>query len=668
MKALSAVAVAALLALSAVGLTTAAESTDVPRQSTTGPVPPPGVAPKERMALPPGARSVVIPGVPAYLWRHGCGPTAIGMVIGYYDTHGFDALIPGDASTQTEEVDQAIASGRSPGDPGHYEDYSLPLDDGGTGLLDDKSELPQGDEHASDCIADFMRTSWSAAANYYGWSWSSDVEPALESYAAYANPDFDSDSQPYTMSDGTLSWARLTTEVDADRPMVFLVDSDGDGGTDHFVTVVGYAETPSQQYGCLDTWDPAGTIRWCDFLPMAYGRPWGVYKGWTFDPDTTILVDVAGSGDFLTIQDGIDAAVDGGRVLVLPGTYTGAENRDLDLHGKHISVTSQSGPAATIIDCQGLGRGFNFHTSENALCVVDGFTIRNGSGAGGGGIRCFVACSPTLRNLVIEDCASTANGGGIACASSAAPPVSNVAIIGCSATGSGGGIACTSASPTITNVTICGCSAGAYGGGIFCGGSTAARPTIENSIIAGSTSGAGLGCADGANPTTTHSCVYGNAGGDALCGTYSDNLSRDPLFCDEGGGDFTLRDDSPCLPDGNPWGVAMGAYGEGTCPTDVPSESWGEVAVLRPAYPNPSRSGTALAFDLVRSGDVQIQVHDAAGRVVRTLIRGSLLDAGPHTVAWDGRDDEGRDVASGIYFCSVRADGEKLTGKMVVIR
>jgi hypothetical protein len=37
-------------------------------------------------------------------------------------------------------------------------------------------------------------------------------------------------------------------------------------------------------------------------------------------------------------------------------------------------------------------------------------------------------------------------------------------------------------------------------------------------------------------------------------------------------------------------------------------------------------------------------------------------------VTWDGLDDEGRDVASGIYFCSVRADGEKLTGKMVVVR
>jgi hypothetical protein len=450
--------------------------------------------------------------------------------------------------------------------------------------------------------------------------------------------------------------------------MVFLVDSDGDGATDHFVTIVGYAETPAQQYGCLDTWDPAGTIRWCSFLPLAAGRPWGVSKGWTFDPDTTILVDAAGGGDFLTIQDGIDAAADGARLVVLPGTYTGARNRDIDPHGKRVSITSQSGPGATIVDCQGLGRGFNFHTSENALCVVDGLTIRNGTGSGGGGIRCFVGCSPTLRNLVIEDCASTGNGGGILCSSVAAPLVSNVSIIGCSATGSGGGIACVSSTPTLTNLTIYGCSCGTYGGGISCSGSSTCRPTIQNTIISWSTAGAGLACADGAVPTTIHSCVYGNAGGDLLCGSYSENLAANPLFCDPGAGDFSLRGDSPCLPQGNPWGVTIGAHGLGGCPVGVPDGGWPEIAVLHPPYPNPSGSGTALAFDLARAGDVQVQVHDAAGRVVRTLVRGSRLDAGPHTVSWDGRDDEGREVASGIYFCSVRAEGERLTGKVVVIR
>ncbi len=658
---------AVLVFLLLVGARAFAQATDVPQQSTTGPVPPPGVAPKARMALAPDARSVVIDGVPGYLWRHGCGPTAVGMVIGYHDTHGFGALIPGDASTQTAEVDQAIASARSSGDPGHYEDYGLPYDDEGSGLLADKSEAPAGDEHPDDSIADFMQTSWSAANNYYGWSWSVDVIPALEGYAAYANPGFVSDSQEYAMNTGALSWAVLTQQIDNNRPMVFLVDSDGDGGTDHFVTVVGYAETPAQQYGCLDTWYPADEVRWCNFLQMAGGRPWGIYKGWTFDPDVTIYVDASGGGDFLNIQEGIDAAVSGGSVFVRPGTYTGALNRDLNPRGKAITIVSAGGAEETIIDCQGAGRGFNFQTAETASCVVDGFTILNGAGAPGGGIRCYFNCSPTLTNLRIEDCAATGNGGGIFCGIGASPAVSDVAIVGCSATGSGGGVSFVNTTAALTNVTIYGCSSGANAGGVACSGSNS-RPTIQNTIIAGSTAGAGLSCVDSALPTTTHSCVYGNAGGDALCGTHSDNISLDPLFCDAGGGELTLRSDSPCIPNGNPWGVTMGAYSAGTCDTWVADAGVPAVAVLHPPYPNPADSGTSLAFDLARPGRVEIMVHDAAGRVVRTLAPGSWTAAGPHVVAWDRRDGEGREVASGVYFCSVRCGGEAVTGKLVVVR
>jgi hypothetical protein len=112
----------------------------------------------------------------------------------------------------------------------------------------------------------------------------------------------------------------------------------------------------------------------------------------------------------------------------------------------------------------------------------------------------------------------------------------------------------------------------------------------------------------------------------------------------------------------------MGAYGAGTCDTWVPDTGSSVAFVMHPPYPNPANSGTSLAFDLARPGEVEVTMHDAAGRVVRTLVAGSRLGAGPHAVSWDGRDDDGREVASGVYFCSVRADGEKLTGKMVVIR
>jgi hypothetical protein len=78
---------------------------------------------------------------------------------------------------------------------------------------------------------------------------------------------------------------------------------------------------------------------------------------------------------YLTIQAGIDAAGTGDTVLVEDGTYTGPGNRDIDFKGKAITVQSENGPASTIIDCQGLGRGFYFHNNEGKGSVLAGFTI-----------------------------------------------------------------------------------------------------------------------------------------------------------------------------------------------------------------------------------------------------------------------------------------------------
>jgi hypothetical protein len=260
-----------------------------PKQSTTGPAPPLGVSPKGLATDDmPGGLTKTLP-VPGYLWRHGCGPTALGMVIGYYDTQGYVDLFPGDAATQTSDVDQGIASQRNATNPGHYEDYSLPMDSGTPSILPDKSEPPDGDEHPSDSIADFMKTSWSSRGNRYGWSWSSDMGPAFISYVNSRNPSYYPEYQEYYMHYGTLNWGVLTQEIDNNRPMVFLVDTNADGLTDHFVAVIGYRSTPSNQYGCLDTWTPADVVRWCDFKEMASGQSWGISYAWSFSltGDTT---------------------------------------------------------------------------------------------------------------------------------------------------------------------------------------------------------------------------------------------------------------------------------------------------------------------------------------------------------------------------------------------
>jgi hypothetical protein len=257
---------------------------DAPHQSTSGPTRPANVAPirAEKTVLVP-LTDRLMTGVPFYLWRHGCGPTSDGMTVGYYDGHGFPLLIPGNASTQTPAVNQAIASQDSASNPQHYEDYCLPMDTGEPNPLPDKSEPPPGDEHASNCIGDYMHTSWSADDNFYGWSWSNYIGPAFQSYVQQMAPEYVTTYTNYTLS--TITWSVLTNEIDNNRPLVLLVDSDGDGYTDHFVTVVGYREsTTPYQYGCHDTWDNSN-VRWEDFVLMAPagdGGAWSVWGGTTF--------------------------------------------------------------------------------------------------------------------------------------------------------------------------------------------------------------------------------------------------------------------------------------------------------------------------------------------------------------------------------------------------
>ncbi|MGB9879696.1 MAG: hypothetical protein ACPLRM_02930, partial [Anaerolineae bacterium] len=208
-------------------------------RSITGPIPPQTVFPPAEQTPDVLAASTMIDGVPAYLWRHGCGPTAVGMVIGYYDSHGFPDLIPGDAGTQTEIVNQSIASQGSDTNPQHYEDYSLPLDDATPTILPDRSEDPPGDEHPNNCIADWLCTSWSVIGLRYGWSYGSLIGASFVDYVTWRNPTYSAQSSSYRWSEGTLTWSLVTGEIAANRPMVFLVDTDGNGSTDHFVTVIG---------------------------------------------------------------------------------------------------------------------------------------------------------------------------------------------------------------------------------------------------------------------------------------------------------------------------------------------------------------------------------------------------------------------------------------------
>jgi hypothetical protein len=84
-------------------------------------------------------------------------------------------------------------------------------------------------------------------------------------------------------------------------------------------------------------------------------------------------------------------------------------------------------------------------------------------------------------------------------------------------------------------------------------------------------------------------------------------------------------------------------------------------------YPNPFNPATTIALDLPRAGDVSLKIYNLRGALVRTLLD-ERLAAGRHEIVWNGTDDRGAAVASGVYFSEVKADGEVRVHKLALVK
>jgi outer membrane protein assembly factor BamB len=83
--------------------------------------------------------------------------------------------------------------------------------------------------------------------------------------------------------------------------------------------------------------------------------------------------------------------------------------------------------------------------------------------------------------------------------------------------------------------------------------------------------------------------------------------------------------------------------------------------------PNPFNPSTAISFNLPASGKATLIVYDITGRKVRELVSG-MLSAGKNTAVWDGRDDSGRPVSSGVYFSRLTMGKKAVVGKMLLMK
>jgi len=153
------------------------------------------------------------------------------------------------------------------------------------------------------------------------------------------------------------------------------------------------------------------------------------------------------------------------------------------------------------------------------------------------------------------------------------------------------------------------------------------------------------------------------------------NIDADPLLVDPDALDFSLSPSSPAIDAGEP---GTGTDPDGTildlgpiyhpmAPVQSPATPRDGLASLGRARPNPFNPRTLVELRLDRTGFATVTIHDARGRQVRTLFSGTR-GAGRHSLVFDGLDDAGRALASGVYFARMSALGEIDTTAMVLVR
>ncbi len=200
-----------------------------------------------------------------------------------------------------------------------------------------------------------------------------------------------------------------------------------------------------------------------------------------------------------------------------------------------------------------------------------------------------------------------------------------------------------------------------------------AEASFDACIIAYTESEGGL-VIDSTSASASLSCcdVYGNAGGDYVglpdqTGA-SGNISVDPLFCDLDADDLHLAATSSCLPANNSCGVQIGAFPQGcNLPTAAPSSSYPLLGVAN-AFPNPFNPSTEISFYLSAAARVSLRIFDISGRLARNLLDGVDQEAGEVRVSWDGRDDTGQTLPSGVYFYEVETGEYRVTRKMTLLK
>jgi hypothetical protein len=90
------------------------------------------------------------------------------------------------------------------------------------------------------------------------------------------------------------------------------------------------------------------------------------------------------------------------------------------------------------------------------------------------------------------------------------------------------------------------------------------------------------------------------------------------------------------------------------------------IFVLRQNYPNPFNSQTQITFDLYNTATIDLNIYDTNGGLVKSLINGESRDEGSYIVQWDGTNDKGNSLSSGVYFYKLKVGNFIETKSMIL--
>ena len=390
------------------------------------------------------------------------------------------------------------------------------------------------------------------------------------------------------------------------------------------------------------------------------------------------------------------------------------QNGKVRRSGGGIYLTSRSSPClenVILSENEANYSGGGICCEDNSIPTFNNVILSENSAGKGGGLYCHYFSNPSLTDVTIIG-NTAGSGGGVCLEVYSDASLMNVTILE-NLSSRGGGLYLWDSCPTLNNVIINDNIANGQGGGIYCVGLNIAgnfifsSPVLNNVTISRNMSledGGGIYCWECSSPTllncilweNTPQEVYFSPEGDSISITisFSDiqngeagivtnnngivnllegNIDALPLFVNPENGNYHLSwanyplpdsTMSPCIDTGDPNSpldpdgtiADMGAfYFDQNVGIEDPVLPGAKYSLSN--YPNPFNPTTTISFSIPNDSEAEISIYNIKGQKVKTLTQNEFTK-GNHSIIWNGENEFGNPVSSGIYFYKLYVNGK----------